>query len=79
MATRADEIKAIVKGYVSDHEEEFMGMKDDDMFDKVMYDLIEDAVWDGIMDAVDEFPPGPPDPYDEAKERLILAKHGYDI
>ena len=74
--TTAEEIARIVSSYVADHEDDFRGMKDDDIVEKVNRDVVNDAVWDGVLNAVEGFDPGPPDPYDEARERMLIEKYG---
>lgn len=79
--TANEVIRGIVKGYVLDNVEEFVGKSYEDICWDVsvwLDGVCEDAVNEGVDLAMNEFPPDH-DPYDEAKERMILAKHGIEI
>jgi len=73
-----EEIRDIIKDYIQENEEDFIGKSFEDIcWDvSIWFDRIcEDAVGEGVELAMKDFP-SEPDPYDEVKERLLLAKDG---
>lgn len=73
-----EQIKQAVKEYVLENKEDFIGKKYYEIIEQVKREFVHEMVLDGVLEAMDEFPPDH-DPYDEAKERMILAKHGIEI
>lgn len=79
--TSAEKIKEAIKEYVLDNKEEFVGKPYDIICWNVsvwLADISDDAINDAVDEAMNEFP-SDHDPYDEAKERMILAKYGIEI
>ena len=79
--TATEVIRDIVKDYVLGNVEEFVGKSYEDICWDVsvwLEGVCDDAVNEGVDLAMNEFP-SDHDPYDEAKERMLLAKHGIII